>query len=31
MLEFLYPKWVYEPAGAPLQPAYAVKQWYVKT
>lgn len=31
LLEFLYPKWVYEPAGAPLHPVYAVKQWYIQT
>lgn len=30
MLEYLYPTWVYEPAGAPLHAVHALKQWYIQ-
>lgn len=31
LLEFLWPKWVYEPAGAPLHFIFALKEWYIQT
>ena len=31
MLEFLWPKWVYEPVGALLHPIILVKEWYIQT
>ena len=30
LLEFIWPAWAYEPAGAPLHAAYSVKQWYIQ-
>ncbi|KAK4235737.1 hypothetical protein C8A03DRAFT_36401 [Achaetomium macrosporum] len=30
LLEYLYPAWVYEPAGAPLHAVYSLKQWYIQ-
>lgn len=30
LLEFLWPAWAYEPAGAPLHAAFALKQWYIQ-
>ena len=30
LLEFLWPAWVYEPAGAPLHAVFAVKQEYIQ-
>ncbi|KAL2022640.1 hypothetical protein VTK56DRAFT_4984 [Thermocarpiscus australiensis] len=31
LLEFLYPRWLYEPAGSLLHPAYSLKQYYIRT
>ncbi|GAB1316779.1 Efficient mitochondria targeting-associated protein 19 [Madurella fahalii] len=31
LLDVVWPTWVYESADAPLYPAYALKEWYVKT
>jgi hypothetical protein len=30
LLEFIWPAWAYEPAGAPLHAAYELKQWYIQ-
>ncbi|KAK4158225.1 hypothetical protein C8A00DRAFT_39420 [Chaetomidium leptoderma] len=31
LLEYLWPAWAYEPAGAPLHFFHALKQWYIAT
>ncbi|KAL2262403.1 hypothetical protein VTK26DRAFT_1452 [Humicola hyalothermophila] len=31
LLEYLWPQWLYEPAGAPLHAIYTAKEWYIKT